>query len=126
MSENKNSIVHDAASLITSQDHFGPLVSDNIRFKGKSQHQTFFGGFMTIGITLSIGIYSYWRSNLLVSHSRDDLMSSEFFRVLPDEEPLYLKGNDVKIWSSFTTPDFDNDDSQYAEIRIHMYDNTDN
>jgi hypothetical protein len=102
------------------------LVSNNIEFKGKSQHQTFLGGLMTIGITVNIGLYFYWRSGLLISRSRDDLMSSEVFRTLDEEEPVYLKGNDIKMWSSFTTPDFNNDDSEYAEIRLHYFNNLEN
>jgi hypothetical protein len=59
----------------------------------------------------------------MISRERNTLMQSEFFRDLENEEPLYLKDSDVKVWSSFSDPDFDNDDSEFAEIRVH-YKNT--
>ena len=55
---------------------------------------------------------------------RDNLMQSLFFRNfydLENEKPVKLKGSDVKIWASFTDPSFDNDDNEYATIRMHYY-----
>jgi hypothetical protein len=50
-------------------------------------------------------------------------MQSEFFRDLNNEQPLQLKDSDFKVWSSFTDPTFNNDDSEFAEIRLHYYNN---
>lgn len=50
-------------------------------------------------------------------------MQSEFFRDLANEEPLSLKDSDVKLYSSFVNPEFDNDDSEFAEIRLHYLSN---
>jgi len=55
----------------------------------------------------------------LLSRKRNTLNQSEFFRDLINEEPLKLMEGDVKIWSTFITPDFNNDDSEFAEIRLH-------
>ena len=46
-------------------------------------------------------------------------MSTDFFRDLKSEEPYKLKDGELKFWSSFTNPEFDNDDSEFAEIRLH-------
>jgi hypothetical protein len=123
MGKKGHSKVESASSFIKSQDKFGPKVSDSIKFKGKSQHKTFIGGFMTIGITFSIGFYSCWRFSLMKNRQRDTLMQSDFSRNLDKDAPVYLKDNDLKFWSSFTTPDFDNDDSEFAEIRLHYFSN---
>jgi hypothetical protein len=67
--------------------------------------------------------YTKWRYGLMIAHERDQLMQSEFFRDLSNEKPVKLKGNDIKFWSSFNSPLFDNNDSEYAEIRLHYYNN---
>ena len=52
-------------------------------------------------------------------------MQSTIFRDFNDEseKPLKLKNSDVKIWASFSDPNFDNDDNQYATIKMHYFSN---
>ena len=40
-----------------------------------------------------------------------------------NEKPLKLKGSEVKFWTLFNDPNYDNDDNEYAQIRMHYYSN---
>jgi hypothetical protein len=54
---------------------------------------------------------------------RNLLMSTYYYRILEEEEPYALKDGDFKIWASISDPDFDNEDNEFAEIRLHYYSN---
>ena len=38
--------------------------------------------------------------------------------------PFYLKDSEFQLWSHFADSDFDNADSRYVKIKMHMYSNT--
>ena len=50
-------------------------------------------------------------------------MLSDFFRDFENgsEKPLFLKDNDVKFWAQFVNPEYNNDDNEFAEIRMSLY-----
>ena len=62
----------------------------------------------------------------MINRQRNLLMSSVYYRDLTAEEPLKLKDSDFKLWAAFQNTDFDNDDSEYAKIKLHYYSNGSN
>ena len=50
-------------------------------------------------------------------------MSTDYYRDLEDEEGLWLKDSEFKVWASFSTAEFDNDDNPWATIRLHYLSN---
>jgi hypothetical protein len=50
-------------------------------------------------------------------------MSTEYFRDLVEEEPMKLKDGEFKVWASFSTADYDNDDNPYARIYMEYLSN---
>jgi hypothetical protein len=78
---------------------------------------------MTLGVTLSIGFYFYWRMTLMGGRERNIIISSIEFLDLEKEEPYKLKGSNVKIYASIGDVDFDNDDNEYGTIEMHYYSN---
>jgi hypothetical protein len=59
----------------------------------------------------------------MAKRDRNLLMSTDYFRDLEAEEPMKLKGGEFKLWASFATPDFDNDDNPFAKIVMYYYSN---
>ena len=58
----------------------------------------------------------------MFKRERNLLMSTEYFRNLADD-PLKLKGSDLRFWASFLDTEYDNLDNEFAEIRLHYYTN---
>jgi hypothetical protein len=102
---------------------FGPSVSSQIKFKGKSQHTTLLGGVVSITFIVAILYYTYWRMELMGQRARNLLMSTDYYRDLADEDGLWLKDSEFKVWASFSTAEFDNDDNPWATIRLHYLSN---
>ena len=94
-----------------------------MEFRGCSEHQTFFGGLISIVFYSATFLFFIWRTNLMLSRGRDLLMSVTFFRDLEKEDPYPLKNSEVKIWTNFGDADFDNNDNPYIKIKTHYYSN---
>lgn len=50
-------------------------------------------------------------------------MSTDNYKNMSEEPPLYLKDSNFKIWAHIADPDFDNNDSRYLKIKMHIYSN---
>ena len=60
-----------------------------------------------------------WRIKLLLGRQRNTNITTGIFRDLEDEaNSFYLKDSEVKIWTTFSNENYDNDDNPYAKIEV--------
>lgn len=55
----------------------------------------------------------------MLLRQRNMINTAGFFRDLEDDEnSMWLKDSEVKIWASFSAENYDNDDNPYAKIEM--------
>ena len=51
------------------------------------------------------------------------LMSTDNYKDMNEQPPYYLKDSNLRMWAHFADPEFDNNDSRYIKIRMHVNSN---
>ena len=51
------------------------------------------------------------------------LMSTDNYKDMNEQPPYYLKDSNLRMWAHFADPEFDNNDSRYIKLRMHVNSN---